>query len=226
MAEKCDRCGGDFRCELLEVWGRDFMLDTCCEWVHEQFIALADRDDWKELFWEGGGIRIRQVYEDWFINSLKVDYGLIECNVTLAEAKQFINEWHRHNKPPVGWRWGHAVSNGGLLIAVAMVGRPVARKIDHKTVVEVNRLCVHPDLDGALVWNAASQLYGAAAREAKRRGFSKIITYTLESEKGTGLLGAGWTAEATTRGGTWNRPSRARQDSAPTCKKIRWARIL
>ncbi len=226
MPEKCDRCGDEFRCELLEVWGHDFMLDTCCEWVHERFTALADRDDWKELFWEGGGIRIRQVYEDWFINSLKVDYGLIECNVTLAEAKQFINEWHRHNKPPVGWRWGHAVSNGGLLIAVAMIGRPVARKIDHKQVVEVNRLCVHPDLDAALVWNAASQLYGAAAREAKRRGFSKIITYTLESEEGVGLKAAGWTAEATTRGGTWNRPSRERQDSAPTCRKIRWARML
>lgn len=169
---------------------------------------------------------MRQVYEDWFINSLKIDYGLVECEVTQAQAKEFIKEWHRHHKPPVGWRWGHAVSNGGLLIGVAMVGRPVARAINHKQVVEVNRLCVHPDLDGALVWNAASQMYGAAAREAKRRGFKKIITYTLESESGVSLKAAGWIAEAKTKGGMWNTPSRERQDKGPTCRKIRWAREL
>lgn len=226
FAEKCYGCGERYRVEVFEYWDdRNFMLDSCCEWGLWDFIDNAERVDWRELFSDVCPLEIRQVYDDDF-ESLKIDYGLRECAVTLAEAKQFIGEWHRHNKPPAGWRWGHAVHNGGQLIGVAMVGRPVARKIDHNEVVEVNRLCVRPDLDRALVWNACSQLYTAAANKAEQRGFSKIITYTLESEKGTGLIAAGWTAEATTRGGTWNRPSRARQDSAPTCKKIRWARIL
>lgn len=69
-------------------------------------------------------------------------------------------------------------------------------------------------------------LYSAAAKEAKRRGFRKVITYTLEEESGHALRAAGWTAEARTRGGSWNRPGRARKDTAPTTPKIRWSRTL
>lgn len=116
--------------------------------------------------------------------------------------------------------------NGADLVAVAMVGRPVARMIDGAKVVEVTRLCVNPQLDQELAWNACSMLYAEAAREAKRRGFEKIITYTLESESGHALKASGWAIEAKTRGGSWSRPSRARQDVGPTCPKVRWAKVL
>jgi hypothetical protein len=236
---KCDYCGDEYRCELFEVWdNRDFMLDTCCEGAMQECVALADREDWKRIFNPGndkredGAMVIRQVYDDHF--SLKIDYGLTECAVTLAQAKQFIKEWHRHHKPPIGWKWGHGLTSctgphdtgAHELIAVVMVGRPVARAINHRQVVEVNRLCVHPGLDRALVWNAASQMYGTAAREAKRRGYAKIITYTLETESGVSLEAAGWMPEARTKGGSWNTPARSRQDKGPTCRKIRWAREL
>lgn len=228
----CSYCGDEYRCELFEVWDdRDFMLDTCCEGAMQEVMALSDRQDWKELFGEWG-FGIRQVYDDGF--TLKVDYGLTECAVTLAQAKEFVKDWHRHHKPPIGWKWGHGLESwtgphetgAHELIAVVMVGRPVARAINHRQVVEVNRLCVHPGLDRSLVWNAASQLYGRAAREAKHRGFKKIITYTLETESGVSLEAAGWKPEARTKGGSWNTPSRSRQDKGPTCRKIRWAREL
>jgi hypothetical protein len=39
-----------------------------------------------------------------------------------------------------------------------------------------------------LCWNACSVLYGAAAREAKRRSFQKIITYVFASDVDTSLI--------------------------------------
>jgi hypothetical protein len=230
FADKCWGCGEKYRVEVFEFWDdRNFMLDSCCEWGMWDFVDNAERVDWRELFLDVWPFKIRQVYDNF--ESLKIDYGLRECGVTLAQAKRFITKWHRHHKPPCGWRWGHALQNGervvgGVLIGVAMVGRPVARAINHNEVVEVNRLCIRTDQDQALVWNAASMLYTAAAHEAERRGFKKIITYTLESESGVSLAAAGWMPEARTKGGSWNTPARSRQDKGPTCRKIRWAREL
>jgi hypothetical protein len=102
-----------------------------------------------------------------------------------------------------------------------MVGRPVARLLDHTRVVEVNRVCI-AELEPELVWNACSMLYAAAAKEARRRGFETIVTYTLEDERGSALRACGWTAAALTRGGSWNRTSRPREDKAPTGRKVRW----
>lgn len=135
----------------------------------------------------------------------------------------FIDEHHRHHKPPQGWKFGIAVYNGRILVGVAVVGRPVSRMIQkaEPTTFEVTRCCTARDL--RLRRHAASKLYGMAAREAKKKlGARKLITYILESEKGISLKAAGWIPVAKTRGGSWNKPSRPRKDKAPTCRKIRW----
>jgi hypothetical protein len=171
------------------------------------------------------GLPVRSIFDDggW----LRLDFGLDLAPVTLATARAFVAAHHRHHsKPPPGWRWGHAVRNGAEVVGVAMVGRPVARAFDHHQVVEVNRLCIDPGLHPAVVRHAASKLYGAAAREARRRGFRRIVTYTLESESGVSLRAAGWEPRALTRGGSWNRPARPRETRAPTCQKMRWERDL
>lgn len=62
--------------------------------------------------------------------------------------------------------------------------------------------------------------------EARARGFSRAITYTLKEEAADTLKAAGWHYDGETKGGTWNRPSRARVDKAPTGKKTRWRRDL
>ncbi len=76
-----------------------------------------------------------------------------------------------------------------------MTGNPVARAFMGRGIVEMNRLCVRRDVPAALRWNAASLLYGRAAREAERRGAQRIITYTRADETGVSLhasrLGAG-----------------------------------
>lgn len=225
LIDPCPYCGADPEVDLHEVWIEDraFMLATCCEGMHEAVVDElqgGSRAPWLRDLFAGYGIDVRQVYveDDW----LRLDFGLDLRPIDLKTAKAFVAKHHRHNRPPAGWRWGHAVYNGADLVAVAMVGRPVARRIDPATVVEVNRLCVDPSLASALVWNACSMLYGAARKEAKRRGFARIITYTLETEPGTGLKAAGWEFTTLTKGGSWNRPSRQRQDTAPTGRKLRW----
>jgi len=232
----CDFCGEPRELELLEWWPdeRAFLLNTCCEAYHEAVVdEFNDLDlqgdaEWRRSFsaWFEGqaGAPVRRPYgRD---GQVRLDYGLRLGPISLGDAKAFIREHHRHNPPPVSWRWGHGIWNGSDLVGVAMVGRPVARMLDASAIVEVNRLCIDPGLDPELVWNACSMLYGEAAHEAKRRGFAQIITYTLESEAGTALKACGWTAAAKTKGGSWNRPSRARSDVAPTCRKVRWEKTL
>jgi hypothetical protein len=55
--------------------------------------------------------------------------------------------------------------------------------------LEANRVCVRDDLEPrGLIHKASSKLYRWAAREAERRGWQTICSYTLESEPGTALL--------------------------------------
>ncbi len=231
----CDWCGEEQRLEVFEWWReeRAWQLDTCCEGYYEGMTEELNDEEllaskvWRRGFaqwwYEQTGEKARRPYVS-ERGGIRLDYGLDLCDVTQAEAKAWVREHHRHNRPPAGWRWGHAVRNGPDLVAVAMVGRPVARRIDASRVVEVNRLCVSPDLDRALVWNACSMLYAEACREAARRGFEEVITYTLAEEPGTGVKAAGFEAVATTRGGSWDRPSRRRTNRTPTQPKTRWSR--
>lgn len=231
-ASTCPYCGGPEVAEVLEVWPpREFMMETCCEGMHEALSQFLAEDGKRAAQWlrskgldQVAGARARRVIDD--CGQLVIDWNPVIATVTLDQAKAFVRAHHRHCPPPVGWRFGAGVMNGSQLIGVVMVGRPVARMLDHRSVVEVNRLCVRDDIPSGLVWNACSMLYAWAAREARRRGFRKIITYTLESELGTSLRAAGWAVEHKTRGGSWNAPSRPRTDKTTTAAKNRWALIL
>lgn len=141
--------------------------------------------------------------------------------LSLKEANAFVGEEHRHH-PPVHrdkFRVG-CTDDGTSVCGVGQVGRPVARNLDDGKTVEVVRLCS----DGTN--NVCSFLYSRLARAAKELGYSKIITYILESEDGTSLIASGWYKEADVRGGSWDKPSRHRDTKAPTCNKQRWAKIL
>lgn len=157
---------------------------------------------------------------------------MVVKQIPLVEANAFVIEKHRHH----GEAWGHKFSlgayEGGQLIGVAICGRPSARRLDDGKTLEVTRLCT----DGTR--NACSFLYGAAAREAKRRGYEKIITYILQSENGASLKASNWTLEAEKCGKpSWDGPRyRARHEqeqltlfpkkTPPPEYKQRWARIL
>ncbi|WP_433860214.1 XF1762 family protein [Streptomyces kronopolitis] len=107
--------------------------------------------------------------------------------VRQKDAKDFVALWHRHHRPPAGAVFSvGAADDDGVLRAVAMVGRPVARMLDNGQTLEVTRTAT----DGTA--NANSLLYGAAWRAARALGYTRLITYTQAGESGASLRGAGW----------------------------------
>lgn len=140
--------------------------------------------------------------------------------VTLKQANAIVAGWHRHNKPVVGCRYCLGAEVEGRIVGVVIVGRPVARNTDQQFVAEVNRLCVVDDAPK----NTCSFLYGAARRVWFAMGGKKMITYTLQTESGSSLRGAGWEPQVlpTNRGKGWL--SRERENQPVFAEpKIRWS---
>lgn len=140
--------------------------------------------------------------------------------IELRDANAFVCRLHRHHEPVYRDKMRVAAYDGDTLVGVAQLARPVSRMLDDGRTIEVVRLCT----DGT--HNACSFLYGRAARVARELGYSRIITYILDTEDGASLRAAGWHKEADTRGGKWDCPSRPRQTTAPTSRKQRWAKWL
>lgn len=135
--------------------------------------------------------------------------------ITRDEAHAFIRRNHRHHDAPVGELWRHAIHDGaGNLVAVATVGRPVARGLDDGLTVEVTRVCS----DGYP--NACSMLYGASRRAAIAKGYRRGLTYLLASEDGASVRAAGYRRLWRVDGRSWDTPSRPRTDKHPTEDKI------
>lgn len=127
--------------------------------------------------------------------------------VDLKTANEFVRKLHRHSRPVVGHRFSVGVAcQDGVLRGVAIIGRPVAPRLDDGKAAEITRLCT----DGTR--NACSMLYGAARRAARALGYAPIYTYTLPDEGGASLRAAGFQLERENAGGSsamWhNRPGR------------------
>jgi hypothetical protein len=138
------------------------------------------------------------------------------CPVTLGEARSFVDQHHRHHPAPVGGLFAVGATDGESVVAVAIVGRPVARELQDGFTAEVTRLCS----DGSR--NACSLLYGAAWRACRAMGYRKLVTYTLASEPGASLRAAGWSVVAEVRGRSWSCTTRPRVDKHPLQAKLRW----
>jgi hypothetical protein len=140
---------------------------------------------------------------------------------SIREANEFVRLHHRHHGTVQGAKFALAVADeGGAVVGIALVGRPIARLLDDGITLEVTRVAT----DGSS--NACSALYSAARRVARELGYKKIITYTLASEPGTSLKAVGWTMTAQSEGGSWSRVGRPRTDKHPTEPKQRWEAIL
>lgn len=137
--------------------------------------------------------------------------------LTFKQANKFIAAFHRHHKPVQGMKFAIGLEDCGKLIGVVVVGRPVARYLDDGFTAEVTRLCT----DGSP--NACSMLYSAAWRAAKAMGYTKCVTYILDTEPGTSLKAAGWIYSSTTRDDlSWNCASRTRASKEIQGAKQRW----
>lgn len=106
--------------------------------------------------------------------------------ITFRQACVFVRQLHRHNKPPAGHKFSIGLVREGVLVGVAMAGRPVARFFDDGLTLEVNRTCTNGTK------NANSMLYGAVRRAAWGMGYRRIVTYTQAGESGASLPAAGF----------------------------------
>ena len=142
--------------------------------------------------------------------------------ITFSQAKELVEDWHNHLKPPAGWKFGFALEDDIGIVGVIIVGRPVARKLDDGSTMEITRCA----LIGKGIKNAASMMIGAACRTAQLQGYTRMISYTLEDEDGAAYRAAGFQVDHISKGHKWNCKSRARSDEQPTCDKKRWVKNL
>lgn len=149
---------------------------------------------------------------------------MILIPVTLAEANDFIASYHRHNgrtnRDSGKWAIGCGDESAGL-VGVAIVGHPLSATLMDGFTAEVTRLCTRPEAPK----NTCSMLYGACWRAWRAMGGRRLVTYTLQSESGASLRGAGFRVVAECHGGSWNRPNIGRlRDWQPIYgqQKFRW----
>lgn len=227
----CLFCGDPEYVALAEVWGHDFQIDACCESLLQQALRRMEGDpDYatalvRSLAEEAGVCPgMRRVADTGL--SLQIDHGLKIRPISRRDAMTFIARHHRHVGRLPGDRFRAAVWNGPTMLGVVVVGNPTARGYNGQGIVEVRRLCLDLAISDALRWKACSALYAWAAHEAERRGWRKIITYTLASESGMSLRYARWKREGETARGarSWaNRPGRV---AGPAESKVRWSKAL
>lgn len=148
--------------------------------------------------------------------------------ITRDRARAYVAEHHRHSRPPQGWLFGVGLEDAGVLVGVAMAGRPLARFLQDGVTVEITRVCtVGPR-------NANSRLYAAVCRAAAALGYRRAVTYNLRTESGSSLRAAGFepVAEVEERE-AWSRPGRPRYEATifgerqlPAEPRVRWERAL
>ena len=142
--------------------------------------------------------------------------------ISIREANKFVTNFHRHNRPVHGAKFAIGVSYDDKLVGVGILGRPVARRLDDGFTAEVVRSCVHLDAPK----NTNSFIYGRLWRIWQQMGGARIVTYTLKSESGSSLLGAGYKITGETGGwkegkGWTTRPGRDWQPVTGQMK-LRW----
>lgn len=135
--------------------------------------------------------------------------------MTLRAARAYVKENHRHAPSIQGGLFAVGASVGSALVGCAIVGMPVARQLQDGQTVEVRRCCT----DGTR--NACSFLYRVCVRIASAMGYRRVLTYTLESESGASLRGAGFKVTKRTRAEHWSRKGRERSEQ-PLQHKFRW----
>lgn len=146
--------------------------------------------------------------------------------LTLREANDFVERWHRHSARTSndGGKFAIGLDAGGQLVGVAIVGRPIARLLQVPGAAEVLRLCTSP----AAPKGASSKLYARCRRIWQLMGGTTLHTYTLTRESGASLRGAGiHEPAAEVEPQQWDRPSRGRAERAIYDEpKRRWTEHL
>lgn len=140
--------------------------------------------------------------------------------IHLKVANQFVGQFHRHNKQVLNHKFSIGVFEGSELMGVAIVGRPIARRLDDGMTLEVLRTCTKPGAPKG----TNSKLYGHCKKIVQVMGYKRLITYTLKSESGMSLKAVGAIPGAELKGSKgWSNNVRKRDFQEIYGKdKVRW----
>ncbi|WP_131658090.1 XF1762 family protein [Ectopseudomonas composti] len=129
--------------------------------------------------------------------------------ISIKEANEFIAEYHRHHRPTVrnNGKWALAAQDlTGEIFGVVIASSPVSATYMDGLTIELTRLCVK---EGAPK-GACSFLLSKCCAIWRSMGGQRVITYTLASESGASLRGAGWTLSGTVKPhNRWQNKSKA-----------------
>lgn len=145
--------------------------------------------------------------------------NLVIRPISIRDANAFVKDYHRHSIPTVGGKFAIACYYAGVLVGVAICGRPVSRKLDDGETLEIYRNCTNGTR------NACSKLYGACVRVALAMGYTKIVTYTLEDENGASLKASNFICSGRAGGKEWNGQRKREYYISPPKLKNRWEYI-
>jgi len=124
---------------------------------------------------------------------------LLAVPISLREANDFVSAWHRHNGRTSrdGGKFAIGVSTGSELVGVAIVGNPLSATYMDGYTAEVLRVCTSPTAPKG----SNSFLYARCWQAYRAMGGLRLITYTLTTESGASLRGAGWVVLHKTKDG-------------------------
>jgi hypothetical protein len=111
--------------------------------------------------------------------------------ITIKAANDFIKEYHRHHRPTIRncGKWAlAAIDTDENMVGVVIAGNPVSATYMDGFTIELTRLCVKEYAPKG----TCSFLLSRCCKIWRAMGGEKIITYTLDSESGSSLKGAGW----------------------------------
>lgn len=117
---------------------------------------------------------------------------------TIKAANVFVKDHHRHHRPTSRntGKWAiSAVDTEGNIVGVAIAGNPVSATFMDGFTIELTRICV---LDSAPK-GTCSFLLSKCCKIWKEMGGTRVITYTLATEAGSSLRGAGWKKTGTVK---------------------------
>ncbi|MBN8203906.1 MULTISPECIES: XF1762 family protein [Bacillaceae] len=142
--------------------------------------------------------------------------------ISFKEAKNFIDQHHRHCVAPHGHKFSVGLWDTDVLVGVAIAGLPIARHNNDGFTLEITRCC----LKSSIYKNGVSRLISSIYQAGKAMGYRRIVTYTLDEESGVSLRACGFKLEGLSKGGSWNSAARPRIDKGPTGPKKKWVKQI
>lgn len=147
----------------------------------------------------------------------RAEINVVPC--TVKAALKWVRETHRHLPKLQGGLFAVACESDLEIVGVGIAGNP-SRVWQGQRKIVLSRIATTGKE------NACSAVYGALCRAAKALGYHEAWTYTLPEEDGTSLRAAGFVDMGMTQGGSYDRPSRAREFPVRPEPKRRWRRRL